>query len=93
MTGSTLRSQNTQLSDADIKIIGKVEDLANKKGWKMAHVAMAWLKYKGISSPIIGFSKIDRIDEALGVKGKDLTEEEVKYLDEGYVPKNVIGHS
>ena len=59
----------------------------------MSQVALAWLDYKGISSPIIGFSKVERIDEALETKGKTLTEEEVRFLEEDYVPKNVMGHS
>lgn len=59
----------------------------------MSHVALSWLKSKGISSPIIGFSKVERIDEALETRGKELTQEEVKYLEEPYVPKNIIGHS
>ena len=92
--GSTTRSEGKPaLPEADVKIIGKVEELAKKKGWNMSHVALAWLDYKGISSPIIGFSKVERIDEALEMRGKTLTEEEVKTLEEEYIPKNVKGHS
>ena len=58
----------------------------------MGFVALAWLNHKGISSPICGFSNIDRLDEALEAKGKVLTPEEVNYLDEPYIPKNVFGH-
>lgn len=46
-----------------------------------------------VSSPIIGFSSVERMDEALGVRGKTLTEEEEKYLEELYVPKTISGHS
>ena len=92
--GSTTRSEGKPaLPEADVKIIGKVEELARKKEWKMSHVALAWLDYKGISSPIIGFSKIERIDEALEMRGKMLTEDEVKFLEEDYMPKSVVGHS
>ena len=76
-----------------MKIIGRVEELALKKGWKMSHVALAWLMKKGISSPIIGISKVERIDEAVDIKGKELTDGEVLFLEEEYVPTNVIGHS
>lgn len=58
----------------------------------MAHIALAWLNYKGISSPICGFSSVARLDEALGARGKELTSEEVKFLEEPYIPKNIIGH-
>jgi aryl-alcohol dehydrogenase-like predicted oxidoreductase len=58
----------------------------------MSQVALAWIN-KRISSPIIGFSSIERMDEALEVRDKKLTEEEEKYLEELYVPKNVVGHN
>jgi aryl-alcohol dehydrogenase-like predicted oxidoreductase len=69
-----------------------VQELADKKGWKMSQVALAWIN-KRIASPIIGFSSVERIEEALDVKGKTLTDEEEKYLEELYQPKAIIGHS
>ena len=93
--GSTIRSKpeaEKGLSEADIKTIARVQELAEKKGWKMSQVALAWIN-KRISSPIIGFSSIERMDEAIGVRGKTLTEEEEKYLEELYEPKAIVGHS
>ena len=58
----------------------------------MSHVALAWIN-KRISSPIIGFSSVERIDEALEIQGKTLTDEEEKYLEELYAPKAITGHS
>lgn len=68
-----------------------MQELAEKHGWKMSHVALAWIN-KRITSPIIGFSSVERMDEALGVRGKTLTEEEEKYLEELYEPKAISGH-
>ena len=94
VTGSTTRSTGKpELPEADVAIVGRVEELAQKKGWKMSHVALVWLQHKGISSPICGFSSVERMDEALGAGGKTLTDEEVEYLEELYVPKNIMGHS
>ena len=59
----------------------------------MSHVALAWLTKKGVSSPIIGFSKVDRIDEAIEMKGKELTDKEASFLEEEYIPKSIMGHS
>ena len=89
---STTRSTGKQLGSTDSEIIARVEELAEKKGWKMSHVALAWLN-KRISSPIIGFSSVERIDEALAVRGKELTAEEEKYLEELYKAKPIIGHT
>ena len=80
------------MGDVDGQIIARVEELAKKHDWKMSHVATAWLN-KRIASPIIGFSSPARIDEALEVRGKELSEEEEKYLEELYQPKPVMGHS
>jgi aryl-alcohol dehydrogenase-like predicted oxidoreductase len=79
-------------SEVDVKTIGRVQEIAEKKGWKMAHVALAWIN-KRVSSPIIGFSSVERMDEALDANGKTLTEEEEKYLEELYQPRNIVGHS
>ena len=92
--GSTVRSSgHSALPEADVSIISRVEELAQKKGWKMGFVALAWLDQKGITSPICGFSSVARLNEALEAKGKVLTAEEVKYLEEPYIPKNVLGHN
>ncbi|KAE9377033.1 Aldo/keto reductase-like protein [Stipitochalara longipes BDJ] len=93
--GTTTRSKpelEKGLTETDTKIIKRVQELAEKKGWKMSQVALAWIN-KRISSPIIGFSSVDRIDEAIEVRGKTLTEEEEKYLEELYQPKAIAGHS
>ena len=93
VNGSTTRSSGKPtLPEADVSIISRVEELAEKKGWKMAYVALAWLSYKGISSPICGFSSVARMDEALEARGKELTAEEVNILEEPYIPKNIFGH-
>jgi aryl-alcohol dehydrogenase-like predicted oxidoreductase len=93
--GTTTRSKpelEKGLTETDTKTIQRVQELAEKKGWKMSQVALAWIN-KRISSPIIGFSSVDRMDEAIEVRGKNLTEEEEKYLEELYQPKAISGHS
>lgn len=69
-----------------------MEEIAKKHDWKMSHVALAWIN-KRVASPIIGFSSVDRMDEALAARGKELTEEEEQYLEELYVPVKISGHS
>ncbi|KIV88270.1 hypothetical protein PV10_07967 [Exophiala mesophila] len=80
------------LSDADDEIIGRVQQLAEKKGWKMSQVALSWIIAKG-TVPIVGFSNLKRLDEACEVRGKVLTDDEIKFLEEPYKPRAVIGHS
>jgi aryl-alcohol dehydrogenase-like predicted oxidoreductase len=90
-TGKTTRSESRGgPSEHDAAIINRVKEIADKKGWPMSHVALAWINDR-ISSPIIGFSSTKRMDEALEANTKELTEEEEKYLEELYQPKAVMG--
>jgi aryl-alcohol dehydrogenase-like predicted oxidoreductase len=79
------------LREVDVKTIARVQELAEKKGWKMSQVALAWVN-KRISSPIIGFSSVERLEEACEARGKTLTDEEEKYLEELYEPRAIVGH-
>lgn len=78
--------------EPDLTIIKRVVEIAEKRDWPMAHVALAWIN-KRVTSPIVGFSKEERIDQAVSARGKVLTEEEEKYLEELYQPKAVAGHT
>ncbi|PMD29496.1 Aldo/keto reductase [Hyaloscypha variabilis F] len=79
------------LTPADEEIIGKVEQLANKKGWKMNDVALVWHKSKG-TVPIVGLNSVKRVADVCNLRGKSLTDEEVKYLEEPYIARPVAGH-
>jgi versiconal hemiacetal acetate reductase len=65
--------------------------VAEKKEISMAAVATAWSLSKGVN-PIIGLSSKKRIDEACANIKVQLTEEEIKYLEEPYLPKAITGY-
>ena len=48
-----------KLRESDKKIIGRVEELANKKGWSGSAVALAWVASK-ITAPIVGVNRVNR---------------------------------
>jgi len=79
------------LSAEDKEIIKRVQEIADKKGWKMSQVALVWMIQKK-TIPIVGFSNINRVDEAAAVRGKSLTEDEVKYLEEPYRQRATMRH-
>ena len=79
------------VGEPDESIIDRVQELAEKKGWSMSQVALAWIN-KRMTNPIVGFSSVERIDEAIGARGKELGEEDERFLEELYVPKVVQGH-
>ncbi|KAH8832469.1 NADP-dependent oxidoreductase domain-containing protein [Flagelloscypha sp. PMI_526] len=81
-----------ELSEASKRIISRVEEVSQKKGWTMAQVALAWVNGK-IDSPIVGLGSVERVDESILEVGKFvLSEEETKYLEEPYEPVPVRGH-
>ena len=71
-----------KLSEADKIIIGRVEELANKRGVKMGQIALAWVGQK-VASPIVGANSIERVKESI-VSDITLTPEEVGYLEAPY---------
>ncbi|KAK2738546.1 putative aldo/keto reductase [Colletotrichum kahawae] len=97
--GSTSRSKGEKEGqpgshgtvEPDLTIIKRVIEISEKRKWPMAHVALAWIN-KRVTSPIIGFSSVERIDQAITADGKVLTEDEEKYLEELYQPKAIAGH-
>ncbi|KAF5005280.1 hypothetical protein FDECE_8266 [Fusarium decemcellulare] len=94
--GTTERSKGEKdsqgdLSEVDLKIVERVVELSEKHSWPMAHVALAWIN-KRVTSPIIGFSSVERIEQAITARGKELTAEEEKYLQELYRAKEISGH-
>ncbi|RHZ59991.1 aldo/keto reductase [Aspergillus thermomutatus] len=79
-----IRSRETE---ADKAIVERVEEIAKKKGISMAQVAIAWVLSHPKENPILGLSSKERIDEAVAAVKVQLTPEEIKYLEEPYLPK------
>ncbi len=97
----TLRSRTDEYAtrlyaataEADAKIIGRVQEVAAAHGVAPARVALAWLLQKpGVTAPIIGASKPQHIEDAHGALRVKLTTEQIKALEEAYVPHPVAGH-
>lgn len=87
----TYHPMNPELTPVDEEIIRRVGKVASDKGWKMSDVALTWLRSKG-AIPIVGFNSAKRVEDACSLRGKSLSEQEVKYLEEPYTPQNVRGH-
>ncbi|EXJ84069.1 alcohol dehydrogenase [Capronia epimyces CBS 606.96] len=75
----------------DKTIVGRVEELAKKKGVPMSAISTAWVLHKG-ASPILGLNSKERIDDALVALRVQLTEEEVRYLEDPYQPRPIVGY-
>ncbi|KAJ4375823.1 hypothetical protein N0V83_001100 [Neocucurbitaria cava] len=80
-----------KLTEADEEIVRRVEKVSKDKGWSMSQVALTWLRSKG-TIPIVGLNSLAKIEDVCDLKGKSLTGEEVTYLEEPYIPKQIQGH-
>jgi aryl-alcohol dehydrogenase-like predicted oxidoreductase len=78
-------------ADCDEKIVSRVEEISKKRGVTMAAVATAWVLQKG-ASPILGLTSKERVDQSLQALKLKLTYDEIKYLEELYVPRSVQGY-
>jgi len=74
------------------EIVGRVVKIAQEKGLKPAQIALAWLYHKGVTSPIIGTTKPEHVEEAVEALEVELSEDEIRRLEEPYRPKPVFGH-
>jgi aryl-alcohol dehydrogenase-like predicted oxidoreductase len=78
--------------DSDFDIVNRVTEIAEQKGLPNAQVALAWMLSKSaITSPIIGASKMGHIEDAVAALSVELTEQEIKSLEELYQPHPVLG--
>ena len=95
--GETTKKMGIHEGAAEDEIIRRVEEMAKKKGWPMARVAIAWSMSK-VTSPIIGINsvstssiisdashanarQVERLDQAI-LGDRTLSEEESAYLEE-----------
>jgi aryl-alcohol dehydrogenase-like predicted oxidoreductase len=80
-------------AQADKLIVERVAELAAKLGVPRTHIALAWLLQKEpVTAPIVGATKISHLEDAVGALSVKLTQEEVTYLEEPYVPHRIVGH-
>jgi aryl-alcohol dehydrogenase-like predicted oxidoreductase len=89
--GKTLYRSMVQ---ADRKVVERVGEVAAARGIPRAQVALAWLLHKPVvTSPIIGATKPQHLEDALATLSLKLTADEIARLEEPYVPHPVAGFS
>jgi len=98
-SGETARAKTDDMahymyySEADFAVLKEVQTLADGRDLKPAQVALAWMLHKpGITSPIVGASKMYQLEEAIAASAVTLSDEEVRSLEQPYVPHKVLGH-
>lgn len=98
-SADTMRSHTDKVAHAkydgtestDMLIARRIAELADKYGTTMTRIALAWHFAKGVTAPVIGATKTEYLDDAVGSTDVCLTESDVAYIDEPYVPHKIMG--
>src|SRR3990172_114346 len=98
--GETIRANNDDYADRlyfreeDFDVAERVEEVAQNRGVTGSQIALAWLLNKRhITAPIIGATKLEHLEQSIAALEINLSEDEVKSLEEPYQPHPVLGHT
>jgi aryl-alcohol dehydrogenase-like predicted oxidoreductase len=80
--------------ESDTRVLERVDALAKKRGVSNAQISLAWLLHKpGVVAPIIGATKLVHLEDAIAAASVKLSPDEIRQLEEPYVPHAVAGFS
>ena len=98
--GDTVRANNDPYAnsmyfrDENFDIAERTIEVGKKHNVSGSQMALAWVLNKPyVSSPIIGTSKMEHLDQAIAALDIKLSEDDVQSLEELYHPHPVLGHS
>jgi len=80
--------------ESDLTVVERVLEIARNLGVTPSQVALAWLLHQpGVTSPIIGASKMSHLEENIAALDIKLSVDDLDALQEPYTPHPVLGHS
>jgi len=83
-----------RMEEADGRVLEALDAVAKARKAPHAHVALAWLLQKeGVTAPIVGATKMHHLEDAVASLELTLSPDEVRRLEEAYVPHFVAGHT
>jgi aryl-alcohol dehydrogenase-like predicted oxidoreductase len=78
--------------EIDKPVIDRVHDVARERGVPAAQIAMAWLlRNPVITSPIVGATKPQHLEDAVAASSVTLSDDETRRLEEPYQPHPATG--
>jgi aryl-alcohol dehydrogenase (NADP+) len=97
--GNTERARTDEFAprlyyrEPDYKVLEALEAIARARGVSNMQIALAWvLRNPGVTSPIVGASKLHHLGDAIAALEISLTDDEVGALEAPYRPKLVLDH-
>ena len=98
--GETARANNDPFAnnlyfrEEDFTVADRAREIAKERGVSGSQVALSWILNKPyVTSPIIGATKMDHLEQAIAALDIKLSDDEVKRLEEPYRPHPILGHS
>jgi aryl-alcohol dehydrogenase-like predicted oxidoreductase len=98
--GETVRANSDDYADnlyfreEDFDVAERAQEIAGEHGVTGSQIALAWMLNKTyISAPIIGATKLEHLEQSIAALDIKLSDEEVKRLEEPYLPHPVLGHT
>src|SRR5579884_395533 len=95
----TTRAQTDAFGDSlykpeiDFAVVDRVSELAAERGVPSAQIALSWVLHRpGITAPIVGATRLAHVEDALAAEALELSGEEMRRLEEPYVPHAIAGH-
>ena len=80
--------------DEDFTVAERAWDVAKERDVSGSQIALAWMLNKPhITAPIIGTTRMDHLEQAIAALDIKLSDDDMKQLEEPYIPHPVLGHS
>jgi aryl-alcohol dehydrogenase (NADP+) len=99
-SGKTARAKNDPFAnqlyfrEEDFTVADRANEVADSRGVTGSQIALSWILSKPyVTSPIIGATKMDHLEQAIAALDIQLSADEVKRLEEPYKPHPILGHS
>ena len=77
-------------AEQDSEIIRRTQIVADRYGVSMTEVALAWLMTKA-TAPVVGATKLSQLDGLVKATELVLSQNDISYLEEPYVPHELVG--
>jgi aryl-alcohol dehydrogenase-like predicted oxidoreductase len=77
---------------ADRHVVNRVTEVAAARELSQSQIALAWMLSKPvITAPIVGATRLIHLEDAVAALSVKLSEEEIRKLEEPYVPHPIVG--
>ena len=87
-----IKKKYDNFKEKDMPIIKRIKEISDKLKISMAQVSLAWMFSKPlVVSPVVGCTKISQLEDICKSVKIKLSDEDIKYLEELYVPHDTVG--